>query len=113
MYKKFELVGNIEEATAITHNGVFHADEVFATALLSMIMEVKLFRTRALSAQDKASDIIMYDVGGVYDIKEVLKKSEMMGLSIQVLAYCGIDTEKMSYWKITVRVHILRLVLAI
>ena len=69
MYKKFELVGNIEEATAITHNGVFHADEVFATALLSMIMEVKLFRTRALSAQDKASDIIMYDVGGVYDIK--------------------------------------------
>ena len=69
MYKKFELVRNIEEANAITHAGVFHADEVFATALLSMIMEVKLFRTRDVSAQDKAPDIIMYDVGGVYDIK--------------------------------------------
>ena len=70
MYKNFKVVINIEDANAITHPGVFHADEVFATALLSMVMDVRLCRTRALSAQDKEPDIIMYDVGGLYDVKK-------------------------------------------
>ena len=64
----FKLVNNIEDANAITHNGVFHADEVFATALLSMIAEVRLLRTRSVKAEDKPEDVIMYDVGGQYSI---------------------------------------------
>ena len=64
----FKLVNNIEEANAITHNGVFHADEVFATALLSMIAEVRLLRTRSIKAEDKRESVIMYDVGGKYSV---------------------------------------------
>lgn len=64
----FKLVNNIEEANAITHNGVFHADEVFATALLSMIAEVRLLRTRSVKAEDKREGVIMYDVGGKYSV---------------------------------------------
>ena len=63
----FRLVNKIEEANAITHDGVFHADEVFATALLEMIKgEVNLLRTRKVAADDKPFDVIMYDVGGRY-----------------------------------------------
>ena len=64
-----ELVNCMGKANTITHPGVFHADEVFATALLTMIMDVRLFRTRDISAKEKCPDIIMYDVGGVYDIE--------------------------------------------
>ena len=62
-----ELVNDVKEANAITHDGVFHADEVFATALLEMIKgEVNLLRTRKVAADDKPFDVIMYDVGGRY-----------------------------------------------
>lgn len=64
----FKLVNSAEEANAITHNGVFHADEVFATALLSMIAEVRLIRTRSVKAEDKREGVIMYDVGGKYSV---------------------------------------------
>lgn len=64
----FRLVNTVEEANAITHNGVFHADEVFATALLSMIAEVRLLRTRGVKAEDKREGVIMYDVGGKYSV---------------------------------------------
>ena len=64
----FKLVNNIEEANAITHDGVFHADEVFATALLSMIAEVRLIRTRSVKAEDKHEGVIMYDMGGKYSV---------------------------------------------
>ena len=63
----FKLVNSIEEANAITHDGIFHADEVFATALLEMVKgEVNLLRTRKVTADDKPFDVIMYDVGGRY-----------------------------------------------
>lgn len=64
----FRLVNTVEEANAITHNGLFHADEVFATALLSMIAEVRLLRTRGVKAEDKREGVIMYDVGGKYSV---------------------------------------------
>lgn len=64
----FKLVNSIEEANAITHDGVFHADEVFATALLSMIAEVRLIRTRSVKAEEKPEDVIMYDIGGRYSV---------------------------------------------
>lgn len=64
----FRLVNSLEKANAITHNGVFHADEVFATALLSMISGVRLIRTRSVKAEDKPEGVIMYDIGGKYSV---------------------------------------------
>lgn len=64
----FKLVSNLEEANAITHNGVFHADEVFATALLSMFTDISLLRTRSVKVEDKPESVIMYDMGGQYCI---------------------------------------------
>ena len=63
----FRLVKNLEEANAITHDGVFHADEVLGTALLSMVSEVRLLRARGIPAGDKCPDVIMYDMGGIYN----------------------------------------------
>lgn len=58
----------------ITHNGIFHADEVFAVALLySTIFRDKeddciLHRTRNIAATDYTDDNVwIIDVGGIYD----------------------------------------------
>ncbi|MEO9654905.1 MYG1 family protein [Marinomonas sp.] len=49
-----------------THNGNFHADDVFAVATLkSLYPSAKLIRTRDLEVMAKA-DIVL-DVGGIYD----------------------------------------------
>ncbi|WOD07725.1 MYG1 family protein [Marinomonas sp. GJ51-6] len=51
-----------------THNGNFHADDVFAVAALKHILpSIKLIRTRDLNVIAKA-DIVL-DVGGIYDPK--------------------------------------------
>ena len=52
---------NIEEATHITHGGVFHSDEVMATAILSMIEPIKLNRTFRVP---EGTDAFVYDIGG-------------------------------------------------
>ena len=52
--------------TIVTHNGNFHADDVFSIAALKSIFpSFKLIRTRDLEIIAKA-DIVL-DVGGVYD----------------------------------------------
>ena len=55
----------------ITHNGVFHADEVFAIALLSRFDYVsEIIRTRDSSVIEKAlsdDNTIVIDCGGQYD----------------------------------------------
>ena len=53
-----------------THNGVFHADEVFAVAALSLLLPdfnfaTDVVRTRVQALIDQADVVI--DVGGVYD----------------------------------------------
>jgi uncharacterized UPF0160 family protein len=52
-----------------THNGKFHADDVFAAATLSLILEkeheVEIVRTRDIEKINKADYV--FDVGGVYD----------------------------------------------
>lgn len=51
---------------AVTHNGKFHADEVFATVVLQKLCpDMQLTRTREPDAIAVAD--IVYDVGGVYD----------------------------------------------
>lgn len=48
---------------AITHTGVFHADEVMATAILLKVMEVNLMRTFKVP-EEIPEDVIIYDIGG-------------------------------------------------
>ena len=56
----------MNDKTIATHNGNFHADDVFSIAALKIIFpSFKLIRTRDLEIIDKA-DIVL-DVGGVYD----------------------------------------------
>src|SRR3989344_6047926 len=56
----------------VTHNGSFHSDDIFATAMLSLMLERKnenfeIIRTRDPKTIEKGDYV--YDVGGVYDKK--------------------------------------------
>lgn len=54
------------ELTVVTHNGNFHADDIFSVAALKSILPpFKLIRTRDLDLIAKADIVI--DVGGEYD----------------------------------------------
>ena len=57
-----------EEVNAITHTTPHHADDVFATVMLSMLFPVVLFRTRDKTIIGK-TDAVVYDVGGEFDSK--------------------------------------------
>ena len=58
-------ITTIDQASHITHGGVFHADEVMATAILSAIEPVALNRTFRVPEDTKA---FVYDIGGgAYD----------------------------------------------
>ena len=65
------VVSDVWRANAITHPAPHHADEVFATAMLSLIKEVHVFRTRdlelILKVKDLKHNVVVYDVGGIYD----------------------------------------------
>lgn len=76
----FKLTQNIEEADAITHGGQMHADDVFATAILILLNEVRnnsepLLVYRAKDEKelegigfDTDKDPIIYDIGlGQFD----------------------------------------------
>ena len=64
---KVELVTK-DKATFLTHKGTMHADEVFATAFLSFLFEIKLARVNEITKEDKEKDIIIYDIGyGKFD----------------------------------------------
>lgn len=49
----------------VTHSGRFHADEVFAIAMIQMIEEVDIVRSRDQEVIDQAEMVL--DVGGEYD----------------------------------------------
>ena len=55
-----------EKVNAITHVAPHHADEVFATAMLSILFPVELLRTRDQEII-KNTKAIVYDVGGEFD----------------------------------------------
>lgn len=63
-----KIVKDIEKATAVTHGGTFHADEVMATVILN-----KIFKNLAVCRTFKVPDdleenVIVYDIGfGTYD----------------------------------------------
>ena len=67
-----KIAKDIKEANCITHAGTFHADEIFATLILSKIMpEIILIRLPEVREQEKAlakPDVMIYDIGaGEYD----------------------------------------------
>lgn len=54
----------------VTHNGTFHADDLFASAVLSILLEKKgenfeIVRTRDIDIINSADYV--FDVGGIYD----------------------------------------------
>ena len=60
----------INSKKLITHNGSFHADDIFACATLSLVLEragekFEVFRTRDEEII-KTGDYV-FDVGGIYD----------------------------------------------
>ena len=67
--KKLNLVDNINEANAITHNGKFHIDEVFSTVLLMKLFdEIRLIRVSNIPDNAEVKNKIVYDIGkGEFD----------------------------------------------
>ena len=64
-FMSIRLTQNINEATHITHGGIFHADEVFATAILATLGDVTVMRVFTVPADTRA---FVYDIGrGKYD----------------------------------------------
>lgn len=58
-----KLTKNINEANCITHAGTFHADEVFATIILSKVMDdITLIRLPEI--KEEVSGKMIYDIGG-------------------------------------------------
>lgn len=53
----------MEQATVLTHGGVFHADEVLATVILSKVLEdITVLRTFKVP-EGLSDDVIVYDIG--------------------------------------------------
>lgn len=78
-----------EEANCITHGGKFHADEIFATIILSKVLKkVKLARIMTLP-EEIDNKFIIYDIGeGKYDHHQI-EKNEKRKNKIE-FATCGL-----------------------
>ena len=63
-----DITKNIKEATAITHGGTFHADEIMATVILEKVFgDIIVCRTFRVP-EDLKEDVIVYDIGfGTFD----------------------------------------------
>ena len=61
-----KTTGNVKEANAITHSGVFHADEIFATVILEDIFDnITVARIPTIKDLDgiDTTNAIVYDIG--------------------------------------------------
>lgn len=57
------MTKNIETATAVTHGGTFHADEVFATVILEKVFgDLTICRTFRIP-EDLKDEVVVYDIG--------------------------------------------------
>lgn len=62
MKNEIKTTKNVNEANAITHSGIFHADEVFASVILSKLFgTITVFRT--YKVPEDVADKIVYDIG--------------------------------------------------
>lgn len=57
----------MKKYTVVTHNGQFHADDIFAVATLSILLEgnITVLRTRDENVIEKSDYVV--DVGGIYE----------------------------------------------
>jgi len=62
-FNDINVVNDYKIANCITHYGTFHADEIFATLLLSILKEIKLYRTNEVTESMKENECIIYDIG--------------------------------------------------
>ncbi|MDO8564969.1 MAG: MYG1 family protein, partial [bacterium] len=56
--------------TIVTHEGKFHADDVFAVATLLLALQDEAEVRRTRDEEDVASADIAVDVGGIYDAEK-------------------------------------------
>ena len=68
-----KIVNNIKDANCITHSGTMHADEVFATAFLSLYLgDIRVYRTSGSDLYEANDDSLIYDIGrGEYDHHQI------------------------------------------
>lgn len=67
MYSQIKVAKSMDEnPNLFTHTAPHHADEIFATAMLSFILDAVVLRTRDQELLNTC-DGVVYDVGGVYD----------------------------------------------
>lgn len=58
------VTDDIKNANCITHSGTFHADEVFATAFLSLLFDkINVCRVNEVKSSSVNNNAIIYDVG--------------------------------------------------
>ncbi len=66
----FYMTTNDQTKKLVTHSGSFHSDDIFATAVLSFVLEKEGEKFEVVRTRDeeiiKSADYV-YDVGGIYD----------------------------------------------
>lgn len=60
----FHIVKKTIEANALTHSGVFHADETMATAILNKVFNNLILCRTFKVPEEVAAPVIVYDIGG-------------------------------------------------
>ena len=60
----FHIVKKTIEANAITHGGLFHADETMATAILNKVFNNLILCRTFKVPEEVAAPVIVYDIGG-------------------------------------------------
>ena len=83
------ITKNLKEANCITHTGTFHADEIFATLILSKIIpEISLIRLPEVNEKERNEankDAIIYDIGRKeYDHHQLGGNGEIEKIFIQL-----------------------------
>ena len=69
-HHKIKMAETPDECNAITHDGQFHGDDVFACAILLTLGPVTLLRTRdpsIIAEKIGSSNIVIFDVGGQFE----------------------------------------------
>ncbi len=64
-----KVVTDVTKANVITHNGVFHADDIMATVILELALkDIYVYRTYEVPENIDSKNIVIYDVGkGKFD----------------------------------------------
>ncbi len=66
----------MKKITILTHSGIFHADDIFATATINLYFKnkdkkIKIIHKRSFKPEDIEKADMVYDVGMVYNPKEL------------------------------------------